>query len=561
MQPLIFLSVRSFINAVRRALTSGKRMVTLIFAVIYYGWLVFRPIGGSNAPASFNNTAGFATTPIVVDAVIFAVFAFMSLMLSLTLVTPRAGFRQADVDVLFATPVSPKIVMFFRMFRDYLATLISPFLLALFGGRFSFHFAKRFFIGMHADGPLAIRLAMLAWFMMALAWVCIGYGIGFFTNRSDLAADKNKKVIDTAFVVVVAGTILYLLVNIVKSPTSQTAISIAESPFIRVVFFTATAASWMVVGALRGEIAYMVLGFSVLLAVAGFGIRMAISQLPFMYDQAAVKGFGSSERRMLQRNNDIYGLSAQRARDGKFKVGRFSRWIGKKKVSGAAALIWKEVLLQSRASPLLYLFFGSVLLLMMMPVLTLERDSRRSLVTMTGLSMFFMQGIGVLMLTMNSAISGYIELLKRVDFQKPLPFRPAGTVFWEVASKCIPNVLIAGFASLVVIALRPILWQYSIASELFVIGLSLVVSATVFLVTIAFPDAGDASQRGFRGILILLGTLVCGLPGFGTLALLLSVFHLSPIVSIVPTTIVNIGVALGVSFFAGGLYDSYNPSE
>jgi hypothetical protein len=561
MRPLIFLSTRSFVNAVRRALTSGKRLVTLIFALAYYGWLVFRPIGGGFSSRHPTAIQFARVDPTAIDAVVFAAFAVMSLLLTLTLITPRAGFRQADVDVLFATPVSPRLVMFFRMIRDYVWTLLSPFMLALFGGRAGFQALQSFLGGMHGQGPLVVRLAAAAWFLMAMAWVCIGYGISFFVNRSDLAADRNKKIIDTLLTLIIVGTLTFVIVHAVQQPQWSTAIAITQAPVIRIVLFTATASSWMVMGALNGNASPVAAGVAALLSVSIAGILMALSQLPYMYDQAAVKGFGSVERRMLQRNNDLYGLTAQRARDGKYRVGRLSAWIGKMRISGAAALIWKEVLFQLRASPVLYIFFGSILVMMMFPVVMLESDAAPSRVLTTGISLFFTQAIGVLMLTMNSAISGYIELLKRVDFQKPLPFKPAGIVFWEVASKCIPNIVVAGFASILVIALRPVLWNFAIASEALVVGLSLLVSATVFLVTIAFPDAGDASQRGFRGILILLGTFIFALPGFGAMALLLGMMHTDPLLAVIPATVINIGIALVVSFFAGGLYAAYNPSE
>ncbi len=175
--------------------------------------------------------------------------------------------------------------------------------------------------------------------------------------------------------------------------------------------------------------------------------------------------------------------------------------------------------------------------------------------------LFVTQGVGILMLTMQGSMSGFIELLKRVDFQKPLPFRPAGTVFWEVASKCLPNILMATLASLTVVVLRPVLWDYALASAIYVLGSSLLVSATVFLVTIAFPDAGDASQRGFRGILIMLGILVLGSPGAGLLLALLLLVHLDPIAASIPVLIVNFGCTMLVSLFAGRLYDGYNPGE
>lgn len=440
MHPLVYLSVRSFINAVRNALTSGKRLVTILFAAAYYGWLVFRPIGSSTRPLSFN--AGLIASPAVADAMVFAGFALMTLLLMMTLTSPRGGFSQADVDVLFATPINPRVVMLYRMFRDYVATLISPFLLALFGGRVSYAFAKLLFGNMGGDGPLAMRLGLLAWFLTALAWVCIGYGIGFLINRSDLRADRNKRLLDIGLVVVIAGTVLFVVLRLMRDLSVNTAVGLAEAPLIRTVFFTATAACWVVTGALRGELVHVGIGLAILLALSAAGICLALSQLDMMYDQAAAKGFGAAERRMLRRNSDLYGLAAQRARDGRPRIGWMSRWVGGIRATGVRALLWKDILLQLRSSPMLSLTAGGLMLFMTVPLLFAAPRTLNSARALS-VSIFFIQALGVLMLTMNSAAAGYIELLKRVDFQKPLPFRPAGTVLWEVAAKCVPNILVA----------------------------------------------------------------------------------------------------------------------
>jgi hypothetical protein len=172
-----------------------------------------------------------------------------------------------------------------------------------------------------------------------------------------------------------------------------------------------------------------------------------------------------------------------------------------------------------------------------------------------------MQGVAVLMLTMNTAVSGFIELIKRVDFQKPLPFQPAGTVFWEVLSKCVPTIAMSIAAAIAVMILKPVLWGAAIGSVFYASSLSLLISAIVFLVTIAFSDSGDASQRGFRGILMLLGIVVCGVPGGALLTALILLLHWNSLAAAIPASLINFGVALLVSFLAGGLYDSYNPND
>jgi len=397
---------------------------------------------------------------------------------------------------------------------------------------------------------------------MSFSWVCVGYGVSFFINRSDLQADRNKKIINALLFVLIVGTGIYFVLNLRSDLSWDTVMNCAQSPAVRTVLFSATAATWMVVGALNNDAALILAGTSILVGVSAFGIYLANSQLPFMYDQASVKGFGSAEQRVMRRNNDIYGLMAQQARNGKVKVGWVSKWIGKLRPSGASALVWKEVLLQLRGARFLYFLFGPVQLFMTLsPVFILSDDASSHQMMVAGRMIIVMQGVGVLMITLNSAISGFTELLKRVEFQKPLPFRPAGTVFWEVASKCIPNLLFSGISLIAILVLKSVLWDYAIASFIFVLGLSLLVSSTVFLVTIAFPDAGDASQRGFRGILIMLGMVILGLPGVGLFAALLILFNLNPILAAIPSGGVCIAVTMVVCYVSGSMYDSYNPSE
>ncbi|MDR3688850.1 MAG: putative ABC exporter domain-containing protein [Fimbriimonas sp.] len=562
MQALLFLTTRSFLNGVKRALTSGRRLFTLLFGLLYYAFLVFRPLSHRNDEFSSSVHPVAMLSGQAVDVSVFAFFGALSLMLMLSIATPRGSFRQPDVDVLFATPVSPRLLMYFRMIRDYVFTLLTPLIFMLFGGRGSLVALQGFVAGVHRSGGFVGRVASASWFLMALSWTCIGYGIGFLVNRSDLQSDINKKRLSYSIFGICMVTMLYFVICLRNDLSWDTAMNCAQSLWVRSVFFTATAATWMVVGALNGNVLMIAGGALLLIGLATGGVYIAESQLAFMYDQAAVRGFDSTNLRTMRRNNDIYGLSAQQARDGKVKVGRFSRWIGRIRLMGASALVWKEVLLQVRGARMLYFFLGPIqLVLTLSPILALSGSDSPTSIRGAGMVIMAMQCVSVLILTMNSAVSGYTELLKRVDFQKPLPFRPSGTVFWEVASKCIPNVLFSGISVVLLLILRPVLWDYAIASFVFVVGLSLLLSATVFLITIAFPDAGDASQRGFRGILVLLAIVIFGSPGVGTFILLTSVLNLNPALSVIPSTLISFGITVAVTFVSGGLYDSYNPSE
>src|SRR5438045_3141730 len=99
MRPLVFLTYRSFLNGIKRALTSGKRLIGLLFFISYYVWLVFRPLGGSREFESTPMPMHLTVPPLSsLDAVVFAGFAFMSFILVMNVMGYRGGFKPADVD-------------------------------------------------------------------------------------------------------------------------------------------------------------------------------------------------------------------------------------------------------------------------------------------------------------------------------------------------------------------------------------------------------------------------------------------------------------------------------
>src|SRR5579862_3844065 len=119
MRPLVFLFTRSFANGVKRSLTSPKRTLSLIFFALYYIGLIMRPWEPTAAPPRIHVLSLSLPSRSVVDGVVFGVMSFASLIMMSGVLTYRGGFRPADVDVLFATPVQPRVVLAFRIVRDY----------------------------------------------------------------------------------------------------------------------------------------------------------------------------------------------------------------------------------------------------------------------------------------------------------------------------------------------------------------------------------------------------------------------------------------------------------
>src|SRR5205807_863901 len=132
LKPLLFLTVRSTVNGVVRALTTPRRLISLIIFIGYYFFVFMRPAMVSGAPVSAPDHPMFNFPALdVIEGFVFAIFAIISFFLSFGVLNMQSGFKPADVDVLFSTPISPKLVLAFRICRDYLITLLFPFLLVL----------------------------------------------------------------------------------------------------------------------------------------------------------------------------------------------------------------------------------------------------------------------------------------------------------------------------------------------------------------------------------------------------------------------------------------------
>jgi hypothetical protein len=288
------------------------------------------------------------------------------------------------------------------------------------------------------------------------------------------------------------------------------------------------------------------------LAIGAF--YLALVQSGWMYDQAAAKGFGSIERRQLQQKGDMYAMVAHMAREGKFKAGK-KTWVHRLRLTGPKALLWKDFFLQTRGMKfMVYLMVVLALFINIMPSLA-PSSSQAS-----GMVMLLMQAVTVLMVTLSFAQTGFLEFIRRVDLQKPLPFAAGTSIFMEVVAKSFLGIAASWLSSIVLLILNPQLWQYVFAAVVGTPALALMISSITLMLTLLFPDIDDPSQRTLRGMLQLLAIIVLAAPGM-FIAALSAGLGLSIILAVLPMAAINVGLTLIVCGLAGGLYAGYNPSE
>lgn len=565
MRPLLFLTVRCLVNGIKRALGSPRRLLSILFGLLYYVFVFLRPYGTGFSGRSSNLPPidfGFDLPPLnVLHAFAFGGFALLTVMLALTTASiQRLAFRPADVDVLFATPLNPRLILIFRLIRDYMLALMFPLLFIIIGWRptaAGFTSLIRNLPDPHS-AAYVFRSMSLAYFLMTLCWVAIGYALSLFVNRNDLISDRNKQVITYGGAVGILGIAGYIAWQISLNPGLEGFVHLANDPILHVIFFTATAASTMVMAPLQGNWAPFFLSMFGLLALTAGAISVAMTQVDYMYDQAAARGFDSLKLRRMQQKGDLMAVAEERARSGKMKV-RSLGWMMRVRLKGPFAILWREVIMQGRANPVMILVFAGIgVLFGVMPLLSGETD-----VAASGSIFLGMQAMSVFMGSIVIAQSGFIEVLRRVDFEKPLPFTPSMISLFEVTAKALPATFSVYLASAICLAARPAMWAYCLASAIGLPLVAILFCSVVFLITVLFPDIDDPTQRSFRGGMIMLGLAIVLLP---VMIVALGLMFLLPgppgvLLGATLAAATALGLSFLVSLLSGNLYAQFNPSE
>lgn len=563
MRALTFLWTRSMVNGIRRSLTSGRRLIGLLFFAGYYFWLL-RPMWaagpGANPTdqASRNLLRDLQLPPIqVLETLVFLGFAGVSLLLGFSMLSYRGGFRPADVDVLFPTPVSPKIVMMFRLVRDTLLTLIFPVVMAILFGRQISGPALEIFRSLpNPDAaPYVSRLASLSWLLLSMAGVSVGYAVSLYLNRADGSTDRLRKGVQWSMgltAIALAGAVIAFFA---QGAGWSEWMAVGNSIPARAVFFLATGASWLTMGPLAGQWGQTAAGAALLIGTITLALALALRQSAFFYEEAALNAEQMHQARTRQAQGNVYSAMAAVAQQGKVKTGK-PKWLERWRPSGTKALVWKEAVLLWRAYRTLIAILVPVGAAMMVGVVMMP-DRMQRLWGMALLVQLLTTMMGVSLL----ANTGYQELLKRVDLQKPLPFSPARTLFAEIWGKALLGIVSSWAGVLVLLVARPDLRTFAVACFFLMPTLAALLSAVFAVLTLLLPDQDDPTQRGFRSLMSILGLVVFVGPSGALFAVLVGLAHLPPPVAAIPVMIMNLVMAGVAAIIAGQLYVSYNPND
>jgi hypothetical protein len=568
LQALVFLNVRQLVNGVRRAFTSARRIVGLVFFVAYYLFFFARPFSrarGENMGFNELQNSMAGKLPTVqfswLNAVVFTLFFVAMMFTAFSLTGYNGRFRQADVDTLFPTPVDRRLILFFRFLRDSLLSTLVPLFVALIFMRPALAGFTSFVKGMtnpHAAAYVT-SLGFIAWLLSSLVWSAWGYAASLYFNRTEAQYESRRAWLFRGIFVVFMGAMIVIALAIRAKPEFQTFVDVMNSSAIRVAGLTATIATKITLGLATGDTLGFVVAVLTMIGLAVAGLWVAMRQTDWMYEIGATNASKMSEVTDLQKKGDLYGIYGARARQGKVNTKR-ARFVYNWEPKGVKALIWREAIIFFRvgiAPIVLALGIGIMFQVMFSYLPATTKRGKPIVLDLIILAM----GIGMPVFTASAtAMTSFIEMLKRGDLLKPLPFSPGTTIFFEVLGKSLLSTATAVVLSVVTVIVKPMWWYVGVSGVLAGSSLGVALISLYCMMTILFPDFDDPTQRGFRGLMQLLGMVVCLGPPVGIFALVYYFGH-NMILASTLYAIANLAIAFICANIAGNLYRDFNPSE
>ncbi len=562
MKPLAYLWWRQIVNGIKRAVSSPRRLLSVLVGIGYYVGFFMRP--WDQKPVFTGNEKwlpqGMIPELNSIETGLFIGLMFIGSLFAASVFAFKNTFRPADVDVLFPTPVSTKMVMGLRLFREILTTLLFPLILLFFGYKPFLGAAKR----LSADDPrnfsLLIQGSILAWVVTSFVWVGISYAMSFLVAKYE----KQSKVITrtvgwTVAIGVVAVYATYAL-RMYLNPSWETMVSTSQMAHVKAIMLIPYLGTKMATAPIAGSTIGFLVPLLVMGAIAVGSLWYASTLSGWMYDQAATKGFQSQTMRDLQRKGDMSAMLAENARAGKIKQGRLAKRIQGITLRNGWALLYKEFLLQARTGVFMSVMFMVILTGIAIMFLTLPMETKRG--TQLGPYFYFaMCGFMAVQFGSISALTGFTETLRRVEVIKPLPLSARQIAFYEVAAKSIFALAFSIIPFLVGLIYKPSLWEFHLSGLIAAPSTAVAMVAAIFLVVVLFPDFDDVTQRSFRGLMQLLGMVFVMGPVTGLFLLNGMVLKFSPLVPAVASAGLCAVMVILFTSIAGRFYIDFNPSE
>ena len=570
-QVLWYLTLRVVVNSIRRAFANPLRAVLTTFVLAFFlcGW------GGALIGSLAENPARAQPDMLQpqrlmlrsIGLVVIIHWFYVVFTIIPSVFRPAyALVQESDVHYLFTTPLKP--LALFRgmiLIRGLFGALFFLMLLAvyllLFGG-------ARLRLLATVQEPVAPAIALLGYPMMyllvfstALLWsialeameitgrsvrswvsrLLVGWAALSFALTAGYLVYLRRSLDEFAFLTALGEAVDWLPAYVLLLPVR----GLADAAIVLYQGFTPA----------------MGVSFALWLVGVLLANRALVRYQDALYEVGASLARKGAAARASQR--DPLGTYLQRKAEAvSAKPLRTLRWLERWTPRGALALLWRDLLITWRASG-----WGNLLIVALMAAAPVglallihytapsERDVRLALkiayAVAQALTAFFIAF---------GAFYGFTDMLRRVEWQKPLPFSPRAVMVVESLPSVVFFAASQLLAALVISLWFPGDWLFWLGSSVVATSWAIVLMMAMLAIALINPDPTDYTQRLLSGVLMVPALLFSGAPGAAIWLLGVGLqWNLWLMVGL--SCLTNLFAALALTAFNGALYEKFSPID
>ncbi len=568
---LWYLTLRVLVNSIRRAFANPLRAIltTLVLAFFLCGW------GGALIGSLAENPARAQPDMLQpqrlmlrsIGLVVIIHWFYVVFTIIPSVFRPAfALVQESDVHYLFTTPLKP--LALFRgmiLIRGLFGALFFLMLLAvyllLFGG-------ARLRLLATVQEPVAPAIALLGYpvmyllvFSTALLWsivleameitgrsvrrlvsrLLIGWAVLSFALTAGYLVYLRRSLDEFALLTALGEAVDWLPAYVLLLPVR----GLADAAIVLYQGFTPA----------------MGVSFALWLVGVLLANRLLARYQDVLYEVGASLARRGAAARASQR--DPLGTYLKRkAEQASTKPLRTLRWLERWTPRGVWALLWRDLLITWRASG-----WGNLLMVALMAAAPVglallihytapsERDVRLALkiayAVAQALTAFFIAF---------GAFYGFTDMLRRVEWQKPLPFSPRAVMVVESLPSVVFFAASQLLAALVISLWFPNDWLFWLGSSVVAVSWAIVLMMAMLAIALINPDPTDYTQRLLSGVLMVPALLFSGAPGAAIWLLGVGLqWNLWLMVGL--SCLTNLFAALALTAFNGALYEKFSPID
>ena len=569
---LLFLTVRVMVNSFRRAFENPLRAVLTILVLIFIvcGWgsallaMLIEPPRPPRAPIpALDPTVALGRSMVIVLGLHIA-YIVLGLLPSFSRGW-LSYFVEGDVHFLFPTPIKP-----LTLFRGLLLVrgaigiaalmLMLIIYLILLGGRSMRQLAM---VATPQAGSWSLLAYPLLFLVMSLALLWLGVAIR-------LMEMERPRVLTWFWVGIVSWALVgvglvvgraWFLVQQAGQPTFAALQASIEWLPAMLWLLPARSLSDAMLVVYQGWTPAIGLGLLFWLGVLLWADRCIVREAGRLYELAAFMAQRSSRLRMAR--GDPMQAAYQRALERmseRARPVRTLRWLERWTPRGVWALLWRDLLLSWRLQG-----WGLVLMLLLLVAIpTVPLALMRYLIEKDSLgaakAIYLMMQYTIMLMMAFGSYYGIVDLLRRVELQKPLPFSSRAVVLVESLPTALLVLIMQMVVALAAILLYPQAWGFWLGMGLVVASFAPVLQMAMWMLALLNPDPNDYTQRLVLGLLMFPVLVLAGLPG--GLILLLGLILKLPLALIALLTVLA-NLSVGAMFVAinSRLYEQFSPVD